>query len=402
MECEIAMRIAFFDTFAGISGDMTLGAFVNAGLPLEHLSTELARLELGGFRLDAQEVKRSAISATKINVITNESGHGEHEHHHRSLSDINQLIDESHLSSAVKDRAKRIFVTIGTAEAKVHNTTVNAIHFHEVGALDSIVDVVGTAICLEQFGIQKVYSSPVSIGCGGFIETQHGTMPNPAPATVEILKNYPTVLTDIQAELTTPTGAAIIAALSDGVLKTEEIKIQHIGYGAGSKEIEHIPNLLRVIIGELEPRLDKEDIVIVETNIDDMNPEVYPFVIEQLLASGAHDAYLVPIIMKKGRPGVLLSVMVGVSQLDEIIRVIYAETSTIGLRIQKIERRKLPRTQKEIDTPFGRMKVKAIVLDGAERLVPEFKKCRRVALEQNLPLIEVYKILQAQLSSKRD
>jgi len=205
---------------------------------------------------------------------------------------------------------------------------------------------------------------------------------------------------DIQSELTTPTGAAIIVALSDGVLKTEEIKIQHIGYGAGSKEIERIPNLLRVIIGEFEPRLDKEDIVVVETNIDDMNPEFYPFVIEQLIARGAHDAYLIPIIMKKGRPGILLSVMVSASQLDEIIKLIYSQTSTIGLRIQKIERRKLPRTQKEIDTSLGRVRVKAIVFNGVERFVPEFEECRRIALERNLPLIEVYKILEAQLSSK--
>jgi len=389
------MRIAYFDTFAGISGDMTLGAFINAGLPPEHLNAELSRLNLKGFRLETREIKRSAISATKVDVITEESGH-----HHRSLADINKIIDESSLSSIVKERAKKIFHAIGIAEAKVHNTTIDNIHFHEVGAFDSIVDIVGTAICLEKFGIEKVYSSPVPIGCGGFVKTQHGTMPLPAPATLEILKNYPTVLMDIQSELTTPTGAAIIVALSDGVLKTEEIKIQHIGYGAGSKEIERIPNLLRVIIGEFEPRLDKEDIVVVETNIDDMNPEFYPFVIEQLIARGAHDAYLIPIIMKKGRPGILLSVMVSASQLDEIIKLIYSQTSTIGLRIQKIERRKLPRTQKEIDTSLGRVRVKAIVFNGVERFVPEFEECRRIALERNLPLIEVYKILEAQLSSK--
>jgi uncharacterized protein (TIGR00299 family) protein len=393
------MHIAYFDTFAGISGDMTLGAFLSAGLSLEDLNAELAQLSLRGFRLECRTIQRNAISAVRIDVVAENEIRGEDEHHQRSLADIFWIIDESGLSSIVKQRAKRIFQTLGIAEAKVHNTTVEDVHFHEVGAVDSIIDIVGTAICLEKFGIEKIYSSPVPMGYGGFVDTQHGTMPLPAPATVEILKDYPTVIRDDPFELTTPTGAAIIAALSEGVLSNSEIRIKHVGYGAGSRKSQGIPNLLRVIIGEYEPNIEKEEIVIVEANIDDMNPEVYPFVIEKLIETGAHDAYLVPIIMKKGRPGILLSVMVEASRLDNIVRVIYSETSTIGLRMQRVERRKLPREQKEIDTPLGRLKVKAVVFDGVERMIPEFEECKRVAVELNLPLVEVYRILEAHLSS---
>ncbi|HEX9156494.1 MAG TPA: LarC family nickel insertion protein, partial [Syntrophales bacterium] len=275
------------------------------------------------------------------------------------------------------------------------------VHFHEVGALDSIVDIVGTAICLEIAGIERVYSSPVKLGSGGLITTQHGIMPAPAPATLEILKDYPTVLTTIPHELTTPTGAAIVKALSYGVLADEQLSVQSVGYGAGTKEFAEMPNFLRVVIGDLQSELEQEDVTVVETNIDDMNPQLYPYLIEQLLAAGAHDAYLVPIIMKKGRPGILLSAMVHASKLDAVIRCIYRETSTIGLRLQHIGRRKLPRRHLDVSTSFGTVKAKAVIRDGREVISPEFEECKRIALEKHLPVLEVMRTLEREISSQR-
>jgi len=386
------MRMAYFDTIGGISGDMVLGAFINAGLPLEELRKELQKLSIQGLELDASHVQRSGIVATKVEVEVSSQPK-----YHRHLKGIVELIEGSDLSQRVKEASKKIFYEIAKAEAKVHHTTIEEVHFHEVGAIDSIADVVGTAICLEKFEIERVYSSPVKLGSGGFVRTEHGEMPIPTPATLEILKDYPTVLTDIRAELTTPTGAAIIKALSSGVLSNGRVVIETIGYGAGTRELEKVPNLLRVMIGELAPEYDEDELVTVETNIDDLNPELYPFVIEQLLDAGAHDAYLVPVIMKKGRPGILLSTLVNRGKLDSILKIVFSETTTLGVRIHHVERRKLPREEKEIETSLGRVKVKAVVFDGVERLVPEFEECRRIAAERKLPLREVYRILEVEL-----
>ncbi|MEK6572070.1 MAG: LarC family nickel insertion protein, partial [Bacteroidota bacterium] len=230
-----------------------------------------------------------------------------------------------------------------------------------------------------------------------FVAAEHGQLPIPTPAVVEILKDYPTILTDINFELTTPTGAAIIKALSSGVLAQERIRVEKIGYGAGTGDLGRIPNVLRVVVGELEPEYAEDEVVTVETNIDDLKPELYPFVIERLFAAGAHDAYLVPIIMKKGRPGILLSVLVNRGKLYPILEIIFSETTTLGVRIQHTERKKLPRIQKEVETSFGKVKVKAVVFSGEERLLPEFEECRRIAVERKLPLVEVYRILESEL-----
>lgn len=390
------MKIAYFDTIAGISGDMTLGACVSAGVPFDVLNSELRRLNISGFELEASHIERSGIVATKISVIISE-----HEHqHHRHLSDIEAIIEESTLNKTVKERSKKIFHEIAVAEAKVHHSTVDKIHFHEVGALDSIVDIVGTCICLDLLGVEQVYSSPVRLGSGGFVNTQHGTMPIPTPATLEILRHYPTVLTDIPYELTTPTGAAIIKALSAGTLAHEKISVHTIGYGAGTQEIPQVPNLLRLMIGTLQPTSTTDEVVSVETNIDDMNPEIYPFVTEQLLAAGAHDAYLIPIIMKKGRPGILLSALVERARLEDILSILLKQTTTLGVRIQPIERRKLPRSSREMETSFGRVKVKSVMRDGKEVLVPEFEECKRIATTVGIPLLEVYRLLERELGTQ--
>jgi uncharacterized protein (TIGR00299 family) protein len=389
------MKIAYFDTFAGISGDMTLGACVAAGASFDLLNDELKKLSLSGFELSARHISRSGIVATKIDVVISEQPK-----YHRHLKDINQIIDQSSLKQSVKDTAKRIFHEVAIAEAAVHHSTIEKIHFHEVGALDSLVDIVGTAICLDLLGIEEAYSSPVRLGSGGFVSTQHGTMPIPTPATVEILKKYPTVLTDIPFELTTPTGAAIVKALSRGTLALERMRVESVGYGAGSRELPHVPNLLRLFVGELESAMASDEIVSIETNIDNMNPEVHPYVIEQLLAAGAHDAYLVPIIMKKGRPGVLLSVLVERSRMDEVLALLFRETTTLGVRIQPVQRRKLPRNTKQASSSFGTVRVKSIMRDGREQFAPEFEECKRIALERGLPLIEVYRQLEQELRAR--
>jgi uncharacterized protein (TIGR00299 family) protein len=322
----------------------------------------------------------------------------EQPHYHRHLKDIETLIDKSDLSLNVKERAKKIFHEVAVAEAKVHNTSIEKVHFHEVGAIDSLVDIVGVSICLEKFGIQAVYSSPIKIGNGGMIKTQHGMLPVPTPATMEILKDYPVVLTDVPFELTTPTGAAIVKALSQGVLTTEKIQVSTIGYGAGGREIEQLPNLLRVLIGEIEPEYLADEIVSIETNIDDMNPEIYPYVIEKLITAGAHDAYLIPIVMKKGRPGILLSVLVERAKIERILEVVFRETTTLGVRIQPVERKKLPRSHKQMNSSFGLISVKLITVEGKEQLRVEFEECKRIASEKNIPLAEVYRILERELN----
>ncbi len=389
------MTIAYFDTIGGIAGDMTLGAFVSAGLSIDELTRELRSLPVGGYELSGRRIRRSSIDAVQIDVVVTRPPDL-----HRDLKTILGLIAESGLKDRVKEAATRIFTVIGEAEAKIHGVPLDRVHFHEVGALDSLIDIVGTSICLNAFGIERVYSSPVRLGRGGLITTRHGTMPTPPPATLEILRGYPVQLTDLPYELTTPTGAGIIKALSSGVLRDEELIPESIGYGAGTKEIPEIPNLLRIAIGQLPDERERDDIVIVETNIDDLNPQVYPFLIEELLSAGAHDAYLVPIIMKKGRPGILLSVMVPRGHLPAIEALIYRHTTTIGLRIQSIGRRKLPRRSLDVVTSFGTVKAKAVLRGGVETIAPEFEECRRIAREHGLPLPEVMRKLDQELAGK--
>ena len=385
------MKIAYFDTITGISGDMTLGAFVSAGMQLEDLRREIAKLNLTGIELEASRVERSGISAIKIDVNITEK-----QKQHRHLSDIFRIIDESSLNNLVKENSKKIFREVARAEANVHNIAVDKVHFHEVGALDSIVDVIGTAICLDKFGIESVYSSPVKLGNGGYTQSDHGKLPIPAPAAVEILRGYPVILTDIGYELTTPTGAAIIKALSSGTLTTEKIKVECVGYGAGSINIPQTPNLLRIMIGELVNTFEEDESVMIETNIDDMNPEIYPFVIERLLNRGAQDAFLIPIIMKKGRPGILLSTIVSRNKLDDILTIFFQETTSLGVRILPIDRRKIERSCREVKSKLGNVRMKIVFYDGKERFIPEFEECKRLSSEMNIPLRDVYSIIKSE------
>ncbi len=388
------MKIAYIDTIAGISGDMTLGAFVNSGVSLDELIREVKKLPLSGFELQERHVERNGIVATKIDVDIQE----EHQPH-RHLSDIYSILDQSDLSVTAKDRAKRVFRHLAEGEARVHNTSIDRVHFHEVGAVDALIDVVGTVVCLELLGIDRLYSSPVKVGRSGFVHAQHGVLPVPTPATMEILKGYPISLTAIEAELTTPTGAAIIKALSSGVLSEERILVDSIGYGAGTRELKDLPNLLRIMIGALDIDHEEDRVVTIETNIDDMTPELYPYVIEKLLEAGSLDAYIIPVIMKKGRPGVLLSALAAPTDIDRITSVIFRETSTLGVRMQSAERKKLQRREQDFVSSFGPVKVKGVVRDGKEVLIPEYEECRRIALERGVPLREVYAQLERELRS---
>jgi pyridinium-3,5-bisthiocarboxylic acid mononucleotide nickel chelatase len=388
------MRIAYFDTIAGISGDMTLGALISAGVSFDELNAELQALGIGGFELQVRHIERNGMVAIKVDVIISEQPH-----YHRHIKDIEELIDKSSLTQHVKERSKKIFREVAIAESKVHNTPIEKVHFHEVGAIDSLVDIVGISICLEKLGIQAVYSSPIKVGNGGTVKSQHGALPVPTPATMEILKDYPILLTDIPFELTTPTGAAIIKALSQGMLTLEKIQISAIGYGAGGRELELLPNLLRVFIGNLEPNYIADEVVSIETNIDNMNPEIYPYVIEKLISAGANDAYLIPILMKKGRPGIILAALAERANIDRILEIFFRETTTLGVRIQPVERRKLPRGIKQVQTHFGIVSAKVIIVDGKEQLRVEFEECKRIASEKNLPLGEVYRKLENELGS---
>ncbi len=389
------MKTAYFDTIGGVSGDMTLGAFISAGISLDELIQELSGLQLTGFELQARHIERNGIVAVKLDVVISEQPH-----YHRHLKDIEKLIDGGTLSGSVKERAKKIFRTVAVAEAKVHNTDIEKVHFHEVGAIDSLIDIVGTAICIEKLGIQRIYSSPVKTGSGGFVNSQHGKLPIPTPATMEILKGYPTMLTDIPFELATPTGAAIIRTLSGGMLASENITVERIGYGAGGREIAEVPNLLRLLIGELAPEYSAEDIVSIETNIDNMKPELYPYVIEQLLAAGALDAYMIPILMKKGRPGIILSTLAERARIDSLLAVLFRETTTLGVRLQPVGRKKLPRQIRTISTSFGPVNVKAVLHEGKEHLHVEFEECKRIAQEYKLPLRDVYAKLEREINQQ--
>jgi pyridinium-3,5-bisthiocarboxylic acid mononucleotide nickel chelatase len=383
------MKIAHFDTIAGISGDMTLGAFISAGLPVNELSDELKKLQLPGIEMEASHVVRHGIAGVKAEVITLEDHPA-----HRSLHDIIEIIETSNLTKKVKETAKRIFRVLAEAEAIVHHQDIQKIHFHEVGALDSIADIVGTAICLDKFGIEAVYSTPVKLGSRGIIDTEHGKLPLPGPATLEILKGYPTILTDIPMELTTPTGAAIIKALSAGMLLDRQMTTSAIGYGAGSRETDRLPNLLRVVIGDISPEYLTSTDILIEANIDDMNPEIYPYVIEQFLSHGVNDAFLVPVIMKKGRPGIILSVLTDKAKLDDIAKIFFAETTTLGIRISEVSRCMLERSEVQVATKFGTVKMKKIVIDGKNKFLPEYEECKRIAIETALPLPDVYRLLE--------
>lgn len=382
------LRILYLDCFSGISGNMLLGALLDAGLPEEYLREELKKLPVSDYEIVIERVKKCGISATYVDVkLTHYHHHGHHheEHHHRHLPDILEIIDQSTLADKIKIDSKKIFNQLAEAEAKVHGTTIEQIHFHEVGAVDAIIDIVGAAIGLNWLAVDAIYTSKLHVG-SGFINCDHGLMPIPAPATAELLKNIPYYSGDISKELVTPTGAAIIATLGSGFGAMPENFISHtIAYGAGTWELT-IPNVLRMHIGEVADDSGNDKIVI-ETNIDDLNPQVYEYVIDKLLTAGAVDVWLTPITMKKSRPATQLSVLTDKQHLDHLVKIIFAETSTIGLRFYHVERAVAERKFIDVSTDWGTVHVKISYREGQiVHISPEFDECKILAQKNNIPL----------------
>lgn len=390
------MTIAYFDCFSGISGDMTLGALVDAGLPIEVLRSELAKLDLSGYEITSDNVKRSGLAATKVHVILDEK-----EQPARHLSDIQTIINGSSLSPAVKQKSLNIFQHLAEVEAKVHGTTPEKIHFHEVGAVDAIVDIVGSVIGLEHLGITEIIGSPVNMG-SGTVHTAHGKLPVPAPATVELLKNIPIYSSSITIELTTPTGAAIISTLAASFGPLPQMTISRIAHGAGNKDLPGQPNVLRLMIGEPVSAYEEDTSIVIESNIDDMNPQLYGHLIDTLMSKGAHDVYLTPIIMKKGRPAILLSVLTDKPKSAEILDTIFRETTSIGVRIQEVGRKKLNREVREIETSYGKIRIKISKrVDEIMTVTPEYEDCRKLADEKQVPLKTVMDEAKAKAISRQ-
>ena len=380
------MTILHYDCFSGISGDMNLGAMIDLGIDPDWLRAELGKLNLKGWELDVVHDQRHGIKGTKVTVRQTV-----HEHVHRDLSDITKIIDQSLLEGKIKDLAKRIFTVIAEAEAHVHGIPVNRVQFHEVGAIDAIVDIVGAAICFNHFSPDAVVITPVELG-GGFVKCAHGTLPVPAPATIEIVRNLKVRYNGVNFEATTPTGAAILAVLAENTIPDgQPVTISKTGYGVGHKEHPDVPNLLRVSIGETgEYNLPGHEATLLECNIDDMNPELYEHISEILFTRGASDVFLTEIIMKKGRPGIILSVICEKGLEETIREIIFTETTTIGIRTSRFMKSTLTRKTVKVTTEYGEVDFKYSFL--GKRLVtakPESDQCRIIAAKNGLPLKEV-------------
>ena len=389
--------LAYFDCFSGISGDMTLGALIDLGAPVDWLKKELARMPLIGFDLKVAPVVRNGIQATGVTVDVEDTGKS------RNYNDIKLLIEDSVFSSSVKTRSLSVFERLARAEAGIHGCALDDVHFHEVGGIDAIVDIVGTALCLEKLEIRGVTSSRIPVG-SGFVECQHGRLPVPAPATVALLKDVPVYGTDITAELVTPTGAAIITCLAESFGLMPPMQIKKIGYGAGQRELPDRPNLLRVIVGkpaESSSSLQTDHIVILETCIDDMNPELFGFMMERLFEDGALDVYWLPVHMKKNRPGTLVQVLCKEANRDRCIQRLLSESTSLGVRYYSAARKLLARETTTIRTTFGKIQVKRIKdLQGGERLVPEYEACKEIARKRNIPLRVVYETIIKEASTE--
>ncbi len=389
------MKTLYFDCFAGASGDMILGALIAAGVEPVTFKQQLALLDVKGYSIDFESVDRSGISATYARVQT------AHEHAHRHLSDILKLIYDSRLSDAVKDRAAKIFSRLAEAEARVHNEPIDQVHFHEVGALDAIIDVVGAAICFELLGIERFTSSALHVG-SGTVEMQHGCYPVPPPAVAELLKGVPFYSTDIAGELVTPTGAAIITTVCTEYGPVPQMKLQQTGYGAGTRQYEKFPNALRVLIGEdqvsasdVEAPAD-ERLWMIETNMDDISAQILGHVMERAFELGALDCYFTSVQMKKNRPGILLSILCRAEERPVLGELLFAETTTLGIRAYEVERRALERRIVAVETQYGPIDVKVAQLNGhVVKAMPEYEQCRQAARNANVPLRVVEEAVRA-------
>jgi uncharacterized protein (TIGR00299 family) protein len=400
-------RILYFDCFNGASGDMVLGALLDAGLPLDELRRALGSLAVEGASVSAKRVLRAGVSATKFIVEEHDHehtahnhvhdhvhshGHGTavaHHHAHRSLAEINGVIDRSALSPGAKTRAKDLFHRLGEAEAAIHQIPLETIHLHEVGALDSIIDIVGAVFALEWFGADRIISSPLNVG-GGMVNSAHGNFPVPAPATVKLLGAAPIYSSGVQSELVTPTGALLVTGYATSFGPVPPMTVDHVGYGAGDRDLPDTPNVLRVLVGTSTDQPGTERIVVLECEIDDMNPQIFGLVMDRLYAAGALEVYFVSVQMKKNRPGTLLTVLARPEQREELSAIVFRETTTIGVRFHEVMRERLEREMVVIETPFGAVRFKVARLGGkVVNSTPEFEDCLRLASAEKVPVKDV-------------
>lgn len=381
------MKIAYFDCFSGISGDMVLGAFLDAGLKLESLKKELKKLPLKNYQIQAEAVQKAGIGAIKVDIQAEEKGIV------RTWTNVRNLIEDSKLSADQKKKCTEVFLKIASAEAKIHRRDIDQVHFHEVGAVDSILDVAGAVIGLSLLNIDVVYSSSLPTGMG-YKKTEHGMIPIPAPATLEILKDVPLYSRGITAELVTPTGAAIIKTFAKSFGEMPPMKLTSVGYGAGSQDLE-IPNVLRVVIGESLSTEEYDEKSVIETNIDDSNPEFSAYIMDKLLEAGAADVWLTPIYMKKSRLGLKFSVLSPKGAEDKIMKTLFEETNTLGVRISRQFRRTVIRKEIEVKSKYGKAKVKIGFLEGkAITISPEYEDCAKLAKDADVPIKAVYEAVK--------
>jgi hypothetical protein len=396
-------KIAYFDCFSGASGDMLIGSLLDAGLDLEVLKKGLAGLDFHGYKLTAEKVVRSGITATKFDVVMDEEEHEHHHetshHHHRGLSEILNIINNGKIPDSVKTKSSEIFRKLGTVEAGIHGVPLEEVHFHELGAIDTIVDIVGTVLALETLKIERVYSSPLAVG-SGTVKTAHGVLPVPAPATLQILADAGVPIVNAPpsenppGELLTPTGAVLITSLAKEY-KQPNMKVEKTGYGAGNKQFPTWPNVVRVWLGEETAGVSDDGLVLLETNIDDMNPQIYGYLMEKLFNEKAADVWFTPIQMKKNRPAIMLSVLAPASLETKLTEIIMRETSTLGIRSRPVSRHMAHREIIEFDSSLGRAKAKIKRFgDDIVAVSPEYDDCRRLALEHNLPLHEVSRVVE--------
>jgi uncharacterized protein (TIGR00299 family) protein len=383
-------RVAYLDCASGASGDMILGALADLGLPLEALRAELKKVPLEGYRIETRRVNRSGLQATKLDVVVEHSHERGHRHEHRTLTDILALIDASSLDVATRDRSAALFRRLAEVEAAVHGTTPEEVHFHEVGAVDSIIDIVGGVWALAWLRADRVVASPMNVGTGT-VTIEHGTFPVPPPATARLVRGAP-VFGAGEGELLTPTGALLVTAYASAYGPLPPLRLEGVGYGAGSREIRGRPNVLRVLVGEEEAATSEGSrVLVLEAELDDMSPQLLAPLIDRLLAAGALDAYYTPIQMKKGRPGILVTVLAEPPLREAVEEILFRETTTLGVRRQEWERSVLAREIVAVDTPYGAVGVKVGRREGrVYNVQPEFEDCRRAAEGRGVPVKEVW------------
>ncbi len=378
------MRIAYFDCFSGASGDMILGSLIDAGLNPQGLRETLKELRIPTIQLKAKKVLKGGLSATQLIV----EGRGE-KRHHRTLREMLRIVEKGRLEAEIKEKSREVFERIASVEAKIHRVAMEEVHFHELGGLDSIVDIVGVVWGVRQMGIEKIYVSRVNVGTG-FVKCEHGVLPVPAPATLSLMEGRPIYSSGVERELLTPTGAALLTTLGSEFGQMPVMNVERVGYGAGRDDLPH-PNLLRLIIGASAPVSAKERVIVVETNIDDMNPQLYDYVMERLLAMEVLEVFITPILMKKNRPGHLLTVICSSEKLPAVTEFLLRETTTLGLRWHEEERAKAEREIVPLKTKYGRIRFKLARWEGkAINLSPEYEDCKRVAAEKGIPLKQIF------------